>query len=238
MSRLGSALLFTLAACASPDRWRPQYDAAGAALRAGRYDEAERRYQDALAQAEKVQPADRRLEQSLVGLADYYSVRGQPARAEPLYRRAVDAAEQAGGPGDLETARRARDLALYYHSSGRLSEAEAYYRRALLVTQRALGGASPETAARFKDLASVLEDQGRPEEAEASMMSALAIHEKLAPGGADAARDLVLLAGLAERRGDRSQARALYRRALVAAEQSLKKNDPLLTVIRLRLKAR
>ena len=55
----------------------------------GRYSEAEKAYQVALAEAQKFGPEDPRLGESLNSLATVYQDTGRYGQAEPLYRRSL-----------------------------------------------------------------------------------------------------------------------------------------------------
>ena len=76
--------------------WIVSNDAGVEAFDAGRYDAAVQSFRQALQYAEKLTPADYRLEDSLHGLAESYRLQKQYSEAEPVYRRYL--AVHWGGP--------------------------------------------------------------------------------------------------------------------------------------------
>ena len=67
--------------------WIPSFNAGLEAFQNDRYEEAERNFIKALPYAEKLKPADDRLEDSLHGLAEAYRLQKKYAEADPVYRR-------------------------------------------------------------------------------------------------------------------------------------------------------
>ena len=62
-------------------------------------------------------------------LADAFSVQGDRAGAERLYRRALDIDQRALGPNDPETLTDVRNLAEFLRETGRAAEADQLERR-------------------------------------------------------------------------------------------------------------
>ena len=63
---------------------------------------------------------------------------GQYGEAEPLYRKALVAAETTFGPNHLETAGVLNDLGVLYKYMGRFTEAGQFYRKALEIMEQVL----------------------------------------------------------------------------------------------------
>jgi tetratricopeptide (TPR) repeat protein len=67
--------------------WIDSHDTGLQAFQLNRYEEAAKSFQQAVQYAEKLTPADYRLEDSLHGLAESYRLQKKYAEAEPFYRR-------------------------------------------------------------------------------------------------------------------------------------------------------
>ena len=97
-------------ACGGGSEWRRDWELGERALSHGRLSEAEPALEAALASAEMLRPGEarsgreERLASSLNALGDLRMAQGAPARAEPLYRRALAILEKSSGPDSLETA--------------------------------------------------------------------------------------------------------------------------------------
>ena len=106
-------------------------------LERGRAFERQRHYADAEAlyitivrDAEEMKSGDARVAWALTGLGSVYRKTGQPGRAEPAYKAALEVFEQVLGPGTPEVATALRNLASLYSDQGRLDEAAALAGRA------------------------------------------------------------------------------------------------------------
>ncbi len=150
---LGLALAACMA-CAPPSSWRRELSLGDRALHHGRYAEAEELLEAALKRAEGFGPQDPRLAESLSALADLYYARGEYHKAEPLYRRALEAAQRAWGPESPEASAALVSLADLLSVGGRGGEAEKLYQRAL--------GAAEKDPRRLAELAQRPAHRGRP----------------------------------------------------------------------------
>ena len=97
LSALGSGL-------AQDTLWQEKMDRGHRLREQGCYEEAEKTYLAALAQAQELGPEDSRLAESLNALAVIYVKKGRYAEAEPLFRRALAIAEKALDPEDFRLA--------------------------------------------------------------------------------------------------------------------------------------
>lgn len=80
--------------------WTVSNEAGFQAFEASRYDEAAQSFRQAVQYAEKLNPVDYRLEDSLHGLAESYRLQKKYSEAEPIYRRYL--AIHWGGPSAPE----------------------------------------------------------------------------------------------------------------------------------------
>ena len=80
---------------------------------------------------------------SLNDLANLYLLKGDYAKAEPLYKRALNIREKALGPEHPNVATSLNNLALIYYSKGDYAKAEPLYKRALDIRRRRSGRRAP-----------------------------------------------------------------------------------------------
>ena len=79
--------------------------------------------------------------------------RGDYAKAEPLYQRALAIREKALGPEHPDVARSLNNLANLYHDRGDYAKAEPLYQRALAIREKSLGPEHPDVADSLNSLA-------------------------------------------------------------------------------------
>jgi CHAT domain-containing protein len=89
----------------------------------------------------------------LNNLADLYSARGDYAKAEPLYQRALNIWEKVMGPEHPYVAEVLDNLADLYREKGDYAKAEPFYHRALTIIENAFGPEHPVVASILKGLA-------------------------------------------------------------------------------------
>jgi CHAT domain-containing protein len=85
---------------------------------------------------------------------------GDYARAEPLYRQALEITKKALGESHPEYAKGLNNLAELYHSMGDYTRAEPLYRQALEITKKALGESHPDYALSLNNLAGLYQAKG------------------------------------------------------------------------------
>lgn len=216
-----------LCACAGGGvEWRRDADLGGRALSHGRLSEAEPALESALARAEAFRPGDVRLASSLNAFGDLRMAQGLPAKAEPLYRRALAIMEKASGPDSPETAAAVAYLAEACAASGKDAEAARLLRRALNSAQTD-PKRHAEIAARLSEFAGLQRSLGRDDEAAAAYRRALAVTEKaLGPENRFTADRLTDLALFHHARGDFAEADSYYQRALAVKEKILGPGHP------------
>ena len=178
-SRLAAAFAAAafLSSCAGPRPaevlWRQDIEVGDRALRHGRLPEAETALSGALARAETFGVDDARLAFALDAMGDLRSAQGDPARAEPLYRRALAILEKSAGPDAPATTAALAYLAQACAAQGKQAEAARLLRRAVASAEKEPALRFAEAAARLSDLASIERSMDRLEQAEAAYRRAL-----------------------------------------------------------------
>ena len=121
---------FVIALCAAIAQaadWNALMAEAGTFQIQGAYAEAERKFQDALAEAESFGSADRRLGLTLNNLGTLYRRQGKYLLAESHYNRALAIWTESGGPVNTVL----NNLAVLFVDQGRYADAGANYRKAI-----------------------------------------------------------------------------------------------------------
>ena len=152
---------------------------------------------------------------------------GQYDEAEPLYREAVQLAEQAYGAEATEVAIMLDNLAGLYFEQHRLTLSEPLRRRALEIFLKSTGPESANTLTSTQNLGALLHSQGKFAEAERLYRQALVIAEKIyRPDNPQLARLLDNLAGAVRSQDRLVEAGPLYERAVAIFETSLGPEHP------------
>jgi tetratricopeptide (TPR) repeat protein len=174
---------------------------------------------------------------SLSTLAMLYRMQGNYHEAEPLYRQALEIAQQqlliptpnfASGIAKLTTiASILNNLALLFHKQGRYSEAESFYHQALEISQQLLGESDPLVATSLHNLAECYYLQGRYTEAEPLCLKSLHIRQQqLGESHPLVAQSLSNLAQLYTLQNRYGEAEPLCLRSLEIRQQQLGENHP------------
>lgn len=189
--------------------------------RAGRYEDAELRLQEALAilreEFDENHPA---ISNNLSGLALVYRVQGRHDEAEPLYQEALAIDREQFGEIHPVVAQNLRNLAEVYHWQGRYGEAEALYEEALNIRRTVFGDRHLDVAVSLHDLAGVYRLLGRYDEAERSLQEALSIYREQNHPNVDITRGLNDLAGLYVDRGRYAEAETLLLEVLALRREA------------------
>ncbi|HEY5314472.1 MAG TPA: tetratricopeptide repeat protein, partial [Pirellulales bacterium] len=112
---------------------------------------------------------------SLNNLAFLYKILGDYARAEPLYRQAMDICKKALGEAHPSYATSLNNLAGLYKILGDYARAEPLYRQAAEILKKALGEAHPNYAGSLNNLAGLYQSMGDYARAEPLYRQAAAV---------------------------------------------------------------
>ena len=153
-------------------------------------------------------------------LALQYDHKGDYAKAEPLFRQALQIREKVLGPKHPHTAASLDSLALLYDHKGDYAKAEPLFRRALQIREKVLGPEHGDTAASLDSLALLYDHKGDYAKAEPLFRRALQIREKVhGPKHPDISVSLNNLATLYEHMGAYATAEPLFQQALQIREK-------------------
>jgi CHAT domain-containing protein len=201
---------------------------ATALYEAGRYQDAEPLYQQALAIRRQQLGEDHPdVAASLNNLALLYTDQGRYREAEPLYQQALAILREQFGQNHPDVATSLNNLAGLYIDQGRYREAEPLYQESLAIRREQLGQSHPDVAASLNNLASLYRVQGRYREAESLYRESLAIlREQLGQNHPDVATSLNNLAVLYSNQGRYGEAEPLYQQALAIRRQQLGEDHP------------
>ena len=157
----------------------------------------------------------------------YLSERARYAKAEPLFRRALEIEEKVLGSYHSDVADCFNNLAGLYRNQGKYAEAEPLYKGVLEIREKILGPEHPDVAQSLDNLAGLYRNQGKYAEAEPLYKRVLEIREKiLGPEHPDVAQSLDNLAGLYRNQGKYAEAEPLYKRVLEIYERVLGPDHP------------
>jgi CHAT domain-containing protein/tetratricopeptide (TPR) repeat protein len=159
--------------------------------------------------------------------ASMYEEAAQYAKAEPLYREALDIRRAALPKGHPDISTSLNNLASLLDTTGRYAEAEPLYREALDIHRTGLPKGHPNVAKSLGSLAELLRTTGRYAEAEPLYREALDIRRTALPKGhLDISTSLNNLAILLDTTGRYSEAEPLFREALDIRRVALSKGHP------------
>jgi tetratricopeptide (TPR) repeat protein len=244
--RHGDAQACLLRALDVAERWLPPGDAEIAMAHndlgvlgkyAGRFEEAEAHYRQALAMVEATPGSEDFVATLLHNLAGLAHSRGDFAAAEPLARRSVEVRAGVAGVDHPATVADAAQHGAILLALGRLDEAEALLCDAIAWFERRLGEENYEVAVNLNNLAMLRIRQGRPSDAEALYRRSLRMKESLlgpgqpAPDGSptdhqDVAMTAHNLAALLLERGRLDEAEAMASRAAASFASALDVGHP------------
>lgn len=160
-------------------------------------------------------------------IASYLVQRGQYAKAEPFYQRALHLREQALGSDHPDVASSLNYLGVLYFEQGKYAAVEPLYLRALEIREQVLGLDHLDVAYSLNNLANLYWTRQRYEEAESLYVRALEIGEHLqGPDHPDVARSLDNLAMVYCMQGKYTEAEPIRLRALHIREQSQGPHHP------------
>ena len=147
---------------------------------------------------------------------------GDVLGAEPLFRQALDIAQNTLGEEHADTAVCLGNLADVLVQKGDLVEGENFHRTSLAIKEKVLGENHPGTAYSYNNLAGLLQIKGELKAAQELYMKALSVkREILGPQSKSTATTLNNLSALLYARGDLSGAEVHLREALAIKEALL-----------------
>lgn len=195
---------------------------------AGRYDEAEPMYRNALAVfvallGERHPDAM----DSLDGLAGNLNAQGRYAEAEPLLRKELRLQSEVLGERAPHALRAMSNLAANLDRQGRFGEAEPLARKSLQLRTETLGERHPDTLFTLTNLATILYNLGRFDEAERLYRRALQLQtEVLGEQNSATLMSLNYVASSLAAQGRYGEAEALTHRALEGLLKILPEDHP------------
>ena len=189
----------------------------------GRFDEAARIHERALAIRERLAPDSLEVTDSLHQLVLVAWERKDLGTMEALIRRAM-AIQERFPPDTLAMADTLSDLGLLASEEGRYAEAAAHMERSLAILERRAPDSIP-LATSLARLALINRAIGELEAAEERLRRALAIRDRLAPESLGIASILTNLGDLARERGDLDEAARHIERAVAVAEKAAPKSN-------------
>lgn len=186
----------------------------------GKYQDSAAAYQRCL----QLRPDDWTI---LNNLALSLAEAGDPASAEPLYRRSLALREKVLGPDHPLVAISLDNLAVLLAARGEYAAAETLFRRALAIVEKVSGPNDPHLAMVLNNIGGLLEAKGNYSDAEPYFQRALTIDERaFGPDHPRVAMVLNNLGRLMQDEGNYAKAESLYRRALEIEEEALGQDHP------------
>jgi tetratricopeptide (TPR) repeat protein len=187
-----------------------------------RFDEADRMYRKAVADAGKLPPKDPRVATTLIQYAGVYEMQRRPAEAEPLLMRALAAAENNSGTNSPEAAEVLASITQHYlFLNKNLDAAEKYAQRNFDIRNQIPGMADPNLTAAIDLLGEVHTMKKEYSKAEPLFQRSLSITEHTqGPDDPSVAVSLDHLAALYNLSGQFPKAEAVYRRIIAIEEKA------------------
>src|ERR1700733_1805221 len=133
---LGSACLVTGSAQAGESEWKKYSRSGATAYEQANWGQAERQFKLALKEAESFGPQDLRLASSLTNLGVLYNFRNQPAKAAPLFERAIAVKQAAMGPENPEVIASVGKLCQFYLSHHEAGKADPLAAKLIAFSQK------------------------------------------------------------------------------------------------------
>jgi tetratricopeptide (TPR) repeat protein len=194
-------------------------------LRQGKYEEAERPFQDAQALYEHehhLEPDHPHMTENLNNLALLYYEQGKYEMAEAMYQSIV-----TSSPREMLDPTLLDNIARLSQKQGKYEQAELWYQRALKNWERQPGLPHPDMTFSLNNLAMLYLKQGKYEQAEPLFQRSLSIRQQVfGPEHPRTATGLCNLAKLFLKQSKYEQAAPLAQRALLIYEQQLGKAHP------------
>ncbi len=196
--------------------------------RAGRYEDAEPLYQEALSiQRERLGDRHPDVAFSLNNLAVLYIEQGRYGESEPLMQEALSIQRERFGDRHPDVATSLTNLAVLYDVQGQYVESEPLYQEALSIQRERLGDRHPGVAISLNNLAGLYIEQGRYGESEPLYQEALSIQrERFGDRHPHVATSLANLAVLYRRQDRYEESEPLHQEALSIRREQLGDRHP------------
>jgi len=201
---------------------------AGAAELTGDYGKAAASYRHAAEIAERFEPRDPRRATAWNALGMMYDAGGRFVESEAAYQHALKAAEQSTGKSGLRYADVLQNMGTLYVETGQMARGAKLVREALAIYAAAGPDAELKLAISQNCLAEILSVGSRYQEAEDLLLAALPVLQQHADAGNEPALALNNLGVVRIFQHNDAEARRLLLEALVAMEQRLGPDHPML----------
>ncbi|KAI1322280.1 hypothetical protein F5Y16DRAFT_413326 [Xylariaceae sp. FL0255] len=194
----------------------------------GKYNEAERLYQQTLELKEEVLGREHpSILGSINNLAEVLRSQGKYEEAEKINREILRLREKVLGRKHPDTLASMNNLANVLDNQGKYEKAEKIHREALRLNEEVLSKEHPSTLASMNNLANVLDNQGKYEEAEKIHREALRLNEEvLGREHPDTLDSMNNLANVLVRQEKYEEAEDMHRRGLELREEVLDRKNP------------
>jgi CHAT domain-containing protein/Tfp pilus assembly protein PilF len=215
VATLAAVLLIWSAPLATAQSYRTTINQAFEYLKAAKYPEGLAQAQRAVSIAERGGATQKDLAYALIMLANFYSIQGRYADAEPIYKRALAINEKVSGVKSPELANTLGNLGSFYEQQGRYAEAEALWKRALAINEVAYSASPYMFTSQLQNLGQLFVKQARYPEAERMLKRSVSIWQ--ASYGADtplASRSLGYLGDLYRVQSRHQEAEPLLKQAI------------------------
>ncbi|WP_439623637.1 tetratricopeptide repeat protein [Gemmata sp.] len=214
-------------------KWNDLNGAGLRAYEAGKYADAAKALQDALAVARRLYPTTEfsdghaNLATGLNNLASVYRTQGRQADAEPLFKDALLMAKRLFKEDHPDVALALNNLAGVYQDQGKLAEAEPLFKDALLMAKRLFKGDHLYVAHGLNNLAYLYQTQGKLADAEPLFKDAVQMTRRLCKGDhPDVARGMSNLGALYREQDKWADAEPLFKDALEMTKRLHKDDHP------------
>lgn len=201
--------------------WEKASEAGKAALKAGKFAEAEKQFKAAQAALQALPANDSRRTDTLNSFAELYTKQNKFAEAESSYKQAVALAEKAIGEqnGASNLASCLNNLAALYFKQDKFAEAEALMLKAVATEEKALGPTSKGLITGLTNLADLYKQQGKIDQAVAVNKRIIGIWEKNAPDSVQLGMALDAFAGFYRNLKQYEESEEPEKRALAILEK-------------------
>ncbi|KAJ3674128.1 hypothetical protein LUZ60_006120 [Juncus effusus] len=160
-------------------KWRLLTDSARELFQNGKINEAEKAFKLALEEAkEGFGQRDPHVASSCNNLAEFYRVKKEFDKAEPLYLEAVNILEDSLGTDDVRVGAALHNLGQFYLAQHKFDQAQTCYEVNNYIKGRVLGYNNPDYASTMHHLGRVFYLQGKEKDAEALISESIKILEE------------------------------------------------------------